>query len=243
MGPNNTTRAAAGKKKGAAHGLTAFLREVPIFRELPPESLANVARILRRERYAKGRYLFREHEQGDTLYIVSSGLVRIEQASPSGRVKTLALFQPGSVFGEMAVLDQDTRSASAIAAEEAEIFVIGKQDFQEMLRQNPQMTMNILRVLCDRLRAANAQIQDLTFKSLPGRISSTIAKLAEKFGVAVADGVMINVRLTQQELADLVGTNRESVSKAISAYRKEGSVRVEDQKIVVTDRAKLLGWS
>ncbi|MCR4317753.1 MAG: Crp/Fnr family transcriptional regulator [Planctomycetes bacterium] len=208
----------------------ALLGRVPLFANLSRKELETLAGICITKFYEAGDCIFKQDEVGELLYIIVKGLVRIEHKSHYRKRKVLALLAEEDCFGEMALIDHESRSATAMAMNNIELLLIKKEDFERIAFDSPAILMNIIKLLSGRLRQANREIDDLTFKSVQGRIASQLFKLAEKFGnIEEDESVTINLKLTHQEIADLVGTNRESISKAISAFRKEASVDIDPQ--------------
>ncbi|MBI4577360.1 MAG: Crp/Fnr family transcriptional regulator [Planctomycetes bacterium] len=219
-----------------------FLRKVPLLKGLPDRELDAVAAFAVSRKYRKNSTIFLENDSGDRACIVRSGLVKIQQVSPDGKAKTLDILDEGQCFGEMALICDNVRSASAIALRDTEVLFIPKEDFLKLVRGSAEIAFNIMRILSARLLAADRQIEDLVFKNLPGRIVSRLFELARKYGKEVEDGTEIDLEITHQEFAEMVGTNRESVSKLIGQFKKEGSLRAENRRFVLVDPEKLAAW-
>jgi CRP/FNR family transcriptional regulator len=220
----------------------AFLKKVPIFLNISHKDLANIAKDIIERKYPKGSYLFFENEEGNTLYIVVSGLVKIYRSDTSGRIKTLAYLKEGDFFGEMAMLDEEKRSASAYVLEDSFVLVLNRSDFQRELLNNPIIALKLMKTLSARLRGADKQIEDLTFRNLPGRVASTILDLGSRHGVKTADGIKVNLKLTHQELAEMIGTAREVVTSILSDFKHAKCVELREKYIYITDEHELRSW-
>jgi len=224
-----------------------FLKKVPIFSKLADEDLRKVSAIVVQKAYKKGELLFAEGSRGDTLFVLVKGKVKLfKEAKIGGRItgetKIFEIISEGEFLGEMSLLNQVPRCASAAALEDCWIYQIQKKNFNDILMKKPEIALSILGVVSQRLRQADTHIQDITFRNIPGRLANFLLKLADKFGKPTKQGPMINVRLTQQELAQAVGTSRVYTSKYISAFKKEGSIAVSKGKIIILDRDKLGAW-
>lgn len=220
-----------------------WIRRVPIFRELNNKALAPITELCFETPFEIDETIFEAEQPADALYIIKSGSVRIEQVYRDGRKKTLAVLTASNFFGEMALITSEKRCASAIAAEHSELIKLEKDTFLECLQENADACFGILQVICKRLQTADKEISNLTFQNLPGRIAHKILELSVQFGQLDAHGLTIQLLLTHYDLADMVGTNRESVSKFLTKFKKEGCIAVHQRRITILDRNKLLSWT
>ena len=201
-----------------------------------------IAGIAEEVQFREDQTIFEDQEIADALYIIKDGSVRIEQTYRDGRRKTLAVLTKENFFGEMAIITGGRRCASATSQGSATLIRVEKDAFMSCLEKNAELSLNILLVVCRRLQAADKEISNLTFQNLPGRIVQKILELGEQFGQLDEHGLTIQLSLTHYDLADMVGTNRESVSKYLSKFKKEGSIAVNHKRITILDRSKLLSW-
>lgn len=217
-----------------------ILAKVPIFKGLDSKVLKSVLKKAQLQTFKKRKYILSEQEKGDAFYVIVSGLVKIFKKSSVGEQKTLTILKEGDFFGEMAELDSPIRSANAQAMVDTEVLVVPRNMFQKILHDHSQVMINILHALSARLRAADEQIRDLVFQNATGRVAIALFTLAEKYGVKSREGVKINIRLTQNELADLVGSAREIVARVIGTLRRNGSIQIhENGIIIICDKKKL----
>jgi CRP/FNR family transcriptional regulator len=219
-----------------------FLKAVPLFKGLPAQDLAAVARIARREEAAKGQTLFTNASRGDTLYIVAKGAVKIFAKSGTGKTKTFAYLGPRDFFGEMALLGAGVRSAAAMALEASTLFTLRRADFEALLKRRPQLSLPLLRTLCDRLARANQEIASFTFNSVLGRTAQILINLSGQYGRKTSRGMLIDKEFSHKELADMAGTAREMVSRVLSRFVRAGCIAAEGRRIVLTDAKKLSDW-
>ncbi len=217
----------------------SILKRVPLFSKIEDKELQKIAEISHLKKYKKDEDIFSEGEEGDALYILISGVVKVFRTSSDGRIKTLALLQKGDFLGEMAILEKEIRSANVRAVEDAEMLVINKRDFAASLAGNPQLAFRIMETLCARLRDADQQIESLTFQNVSGRLVIALLDLAEKHGVKTDKGIKINMELTHQELSEMVGTAREVVSRILNDFRKTNCIDIEKHYITITNKEEL----
>jgi len=217
----------------------SLLREVPLFAGLEDEHIAALAAMLVEKRHRKGSVIFFEGDPGDALFVVASGMVKIYRVAEDGREKTLAILGPGDIFGEMALLDEEPRSAIAETLEATTLFSLHRKEFLAFLSANPARAIHIIKVLCGRLRQANAQVMDVIFRDVKSRVARTLFDLAERHGTRSPQGVRIELKLTHQELANLVGTARETITRILAEFQDAGCLTVEGRHLVIRDQEAL----
>jgi len=216
-----------------------FLRDFPFFFGLEDEALEKIARLFIVRVYEKGTNVFLEEGPGDELYIIQSGIVNIYKINEAREI-ILAIFREGDFFGEMAVLEEEKmRSASAKAVEKTTLYVLKRQDLDFLMNDNPHIAIKILKTALGRLRKANELITDLTIHDARTRIVRGLLRLIEMHGVQSADRILINLKLTHQQIADMTGTVRETVTKVISDLQYQHIIKVDKKKIQIIDLAKL----
>lgn len=216
-----------------------FLRSVPLFAELEDRHIHALSAMLAERRYRKGSVVFFEGDPGDALFIVSQGAVKIYRVAEDGREKTLAILRDGDIFGEMALLDEEPRSAIAECLEPTTLYALHRKEFLAFLANNPSMAIHIIKVLCGRLRRANAQVMDVVFRDVKSRIVRTLLDLSQRHGIPCRAGVRIDLKLTHQELASLVGTARETVTRILAEFQDTGFLTVDGRHLVIRDREAL----
>src|SRR5215475_16097038 len=215
---------------------SSVLRQHPIFRDLAPEALDQLCRYAKRTALKRGATIFAKDDPGDRLYAVISGTVKISTTSPEGRNTILNLIGPGELFGEMAVLDGEPRSADATANTNCEIFVVDRRDFLPFVRSQPTLAMKFIELLCTRIRKTSDQVEQVILQDLPGRLASALLGLTEKHKLEPESRT---IAITQQEISEMVGMTRESINKQLRAWASRHWVRLEHGAIVVLDTAPL----
>jgi CRP-like cAMP-binding protein len=206
---------------------------VDIFRGLAEADLAALAGALHRRRFAAGALVFAEGDRGETLHLITAGKVRVYLSGPKGYDLTVEILARDEVFGEMALLGTQPRSASVEALTAVETLVLYREDFHRYVRAYPDIAINIMAVLADRLRATTAYAADLVFDDLHGRLALMLVTLMERHGQPRGEVVDIDLKLTQDDLAALLGTRRESISRVVGIYKTLGVISSSRQRITV----------
>ena len=210
-----------------------LLRTVPIFSELGPADLDKLVRLAARKRYPKDGVVFFENEAGDTLFMVADGRIKVTILGDDGREVILSVLGVGDFFGDMSLLDNEPRSATAIAAEDSELLSLSRADFEGLMKENPGIMSTLIRVLTSRLRHANHQISTLALLDVYGRVARVIVDLARDDGRRLKDGRIAFQRPTHQEIANRIGTTRETVTRMLKDLQRQGMIKVSGKEIVV----------
>lgn len=212
-----------------------FLRSVPLFRAAPERALELAASVLTHRRFESGHTVFQEGDSGDALYILESGLVKLSKVDLGGHEKTLALLQPPEFFGEMALIGEAARNATAVTLSEVACWLLYRDDFRRLMENFPAVSLNLTATLAERLRGMDDEAQILSYKDAQGRVAYVLLRLFES-GVAErnAEGHPL-VQLTHQELASLAGTSRETVTRALRALEGENVIQTRTREIIITD--------
>lgn len=216
------------------------LREVPLFATVPEPYFGEIAARIRWRRFTAGEAIFHQHDIGEGLYLVARGAVRLFLRSEDGQELTIARFEPGEFFGELSAIDEEPRSATAVAAEVSDLLILHRSDFLSYLRARPEAAVFCLRILARRLRQADAQLGDATFLTLPARLAKTLVELGHNYGEPEANGaVRVTLRLTQSELAAMVGGSRPTVNQLLQRFRRLGWIAIEGRSLVLLREDRL----
>ena len=216
-----------------------LLRGVPLFSELSSPELKRIAQVAIPRSFPRDTRVFHEGDAGDACYIVRSGTCKVTREHPDGRAITLATLGPGAIFGELAMLDGERRSASVEASENSELLALPASDMRSLIREHPEMAEKLVVALTRRLREANERISRQSFQTVPSRVAGVLNQLLAEETVTpiVRDGVTI--RLRQADLAQLAGTSRESVSRFLATLERAGVVRVGRGLVTVLEPERL----
>jgi len=211
----------------------------PLFAQLSMEQLTRLASLARPQRHGKEHVIFNEGDAGTAWYMIVKGRVKISKSSPDGKERTLVLLGPGDVFGELALIDGEPRSADAVVAEDSEFLVVSREEFLTFVMDQPQVAMSLLVVLSQRLRHTNLLVHDAAFFDVGGRLARVLLELARGEGETEPGGALVCPRLTQSELASMVGVTRESINKWLRYYERSGTVTRRHGRLVVLDPQRL----
>jgi CRP/FNR family transcriptional regulator, cyclic AMP receptor protein len=210
-----------------------LLRQTALFAAVPADRLAELAQLVRRRRFPRGATIFHKGDPGTGLYLLMTGQVKIVLPSETGEEAVLGVLEAGEAFGELALFDGLPRSATVVALQEAEVLLLRREDFLAFVARSPEVATALLGVLSRRLRATNELIEDVVFLDVPGRLAKRLLDLGTRYGKRTEEGIAIDLRLTQQELAAMVGTTRESVNKHLGWLRDQRLIALERQRIVL----------
>ena len=216
-----------------------LLQRVPLLAALTDGDRQALARSASRRRYRRGEIIFQKDDPGLSLFIVARGSVRIYVPSTQGADLTLAVLGAGQFFGDLSLLDGRPRSASAAALSETHVVVLERSDFVAVIQSRPQAVMSVLAVVVNRLRDTDEMASDLAFLDVGGRLAKKLLDLAATNGVKRQDGVLLDMAVTQEELANMIGVTRESVNRNLSLFRRIGLVAKEGRRFVLRDPAGL----
>lgn len=219
-----------------------YLRKIPLFADLTDEELQTVGQLARVRNYKKNMLIFMEKEPGEALYFVVSGKVKISKATADGREQILHILQPGDVFAEVVLIDRGTYPATAEVIEAGQIGMLMNDDVENLIRSNAEIALKLLRLVSKRLRLAQAQIRDLALKDTYGRLAGMLLILAKEHGEDSAAGVKIDLPLSRQEFANLIGTTRETVTRILGDFKKYKCIELDKQAIIITNEEKLKTW-
>lgn len=215
--------------------LTELLTKIPLFSSLDLPAIEKLGQSMRLLSLKQGETLFMKGDEGDCMYIVRKGTIKIVLPSVAGEEIIVALLKENDFFGVMAMLDGESRSADAVAVTASDVFVLGRNDFLSILQADVNALKTILFDLSQMIRKTDDLLGDVCFSPISIRLAKKLLELAELSGRIEGDTACIDIALTQKELGDLVGATRESVNKALKALRNENLITTEANKIRITD--------
>jgi CRP/FNR family transcriptional regulator, cyclic AMP receptor protein len=215
------------------------LSRSPLLGKLPGDSLSSLATVARRRTYRRGEVIFHQGDPGETLHVLQSGRVKIVIDSEAGNEALLNIMGPGECYGELSLIDGGVRSATVEALEQVETIVLQRRDFMELVEQNPRAFTSLLINLAGMARRLSDEVANLASLDLEGRLAQKLIDLAARFGKPVGDGTEIDVPLTQEDLAAMIGATRTSVNKVLGWYEDQGAIQRVGRRIVVRDRERL----
>jgi CRP-like cAMP-binding protein len=215
------------------------LRRCRLFRDLGADLVTEIVRSMAPRRYRRGEVIFHQGDPGDALHIVARGRVKIVLTSPEGDEAIIATVRPGDFFGELTLIDGAPRSATATAVEPVGTLVLARDRFRELLATNPVLRDNLEVSLAAEVRRMNEHVEELHFLDLEGRIAAHLARLVQRERPGVRGAVELPFDYSQGDLAAMIGGARQSVNRVLRSLEREGLVRVDRERLFISDVAKL----
>lgn len=216
-----------------------ILKTFPIFMQLEDNDLEKISLATMEKSYYKGDTIFYENESGRRLYLIISGNVKICMFSNEGKEHILGNVGEKEFFGELSVLDKENRSTSAIAIDNVKLITVDRDVFLEVLKDNPYIVYHLILSLCKRIRWTDRHLNTLAFLSSHGRVAKLILDMANEKGKRVGNHIYIDHKLTRQEMANIIGTSRETLTRIIIEYQDEKIIETKKNQIIVIDEEKL----
>ncbi|MCW5830122.1 MAG: Crp/Fnr family transcriptional regulator [Deltaproteobacteria bacterium] len=210
-----------------------LLKRVSIFADLSDSEIETLARLEAVREFPKDTPIIHRMDPGDSMFIIASGKVKVSLYGEDGREIILSTLGPGDFFGEMSLLDQEPRSADVTTKEDAVLLQLKRDDFVSHVQKFPSVALNILAEMSRRLRRADEKIGNLVLLDVYGRVARVLLEISQNEGVVTDEGIVIENRPTHQEIASMIGTSRETVSRVLSDLSKDGYIRVHGKKIVL----------
>ncbi|MEL7369700.1 MAG: Crp/Fnr family transcriptional regulator [Myxococcota bacterium] len=213
---------------------TELLQKVALFQSVEGEELSRIASLLTPRDVPKDAHVVTQDEPGDALYIIAKGRMKVVLYGDNGREVILTLLKAGDFFGEMALLDDLPRSANVIALADSRVLVLKRENFVEHVQNTPKTALNVMGEISRRLRRADEIIGNLATLDVYGRVAHIMIDLAKKDGEEVEGGILIRERPTQQDIASMIGTSRETVSRVLSEFQRRGFVEMRGREILLS---------
>ncbi len=215
-----------------------YIKNAALFSWLEDEELKNLAERSKMSTCKRNTRLFFAEEQSDSIYLVKEGRIKLLRANVDGREVILDILGPGEIFGELALTDEELRSHSAEAIDDAMVCIISRGDFEGILQRHPEMALRVLKLIGLRRRELEMRLEDLVFQPLAGRLALALLWQAQRHGVTEADG-HIRIRLTQTDLANLIGASREAVAEQLKEMKLLGLIKTSYRSIRLTNQESL----
>ncbi|HWI22807.1 MAG TPA: Crp/Fnr family transcriptional regulator [Baekduia sp.] len=219
-----------------------LLAHVPVFETLAEDDLERVAEVAIARSFPAGRVIFREGDESDTCYVVRTGHARAIREHPDGRTISLAHFGPGDIFGELAMFDDESRSATVEALEKLEALAITGSDMRRLMREHPDIAVKLVTSMGRRLRDANRRLANQSFQSVQSRVAGVLADLVTQAQAEGAQQTDVLIRITQADIAQLAGSSRESASRFLAVLERAGILSQGRGRLTVHDPAALQGY-
>ena len=217
----------------------SIVRRAPLFTALDDAAALTLRSSMESIRLPKGSTLFSEGDPGDHLYVIVEGKLKLGTSSGDGRENLLSILGPGEMFGELSLFYAGPRTSTATAVTDVRLLSLGHDKVIPWVTEHPQVALDLLERLAQRLRRTNEVVGDLVFSDVPGRVAKALLDLGERFGKTTDDGLYVHHDLTQEELAQLVGASRETVNKALADFASRNWIRLDGRAVLITDIERL----
>jgi CRP/FNR family transcriptional regulator len=208
------------------------IRHSEIFESFNPVELGRLLGILEELELPKHHVIFSPGMPSDAIYFIEKGRVRMTRLSPEGKTVILALLGPGDLIGE-AAWESGEHDSYAETLEDSRIYQIGRETFQSFIRENPEFGLRLIQIIGIRLKQAQARIEDLVFRQVPSRVARLLISLAESHGKVTPNGIRVEFPLTHQEIADLVGSSRVTVTQILNKFRSSNWIEIESKRVTI----------
>ena len=216
-----------------------YLEKNPLLAVLERAELTNLARQLSLHKLRKRRVLFMTGDAGESVFFVLSGRIKMSRVTRDGKELTLAYRGPGEIVGELCLVDGGPREEMAETMEASLMAEIPREDFWRLLERHPALGAQMTRTLCLRRRELERKVEDLVFKDVNAKLSELLLDLGQEYGVDDPRGILVAIKITHQEMANLIGSTRETVSLTLSQFKRNKLITTEGRKIIITDREGL----
>jgi CRP/FNR family transcriptional regulator, cyclic AMP receptor protein len=209
--------------------------EHEIFDGLNDADLADLDDRFAMATFRKGELIYSPFDRGEAMFLIESGRVRLFRSAADGRQVTLSMLDPGATFGQVSVLDEPMHDAYAEAMADSVVRILRVADLERTIDEHPRMALNLMRSLSERLRTAEDQIEALAFRPVPSRLAGKLLELMDRYGRVTPNGIRIDERFTHMQLAEMIGTSRETLTKVLNEMRDAGLIDVRERLIWVLD--------
>ncbi len=213
-----------------------YLKKITLFSKLDPAQQALLASLATLQEVRRRRVIFLTGDPGTSVFFVNAGRVKISRVTRDGKELTLAYRGPGEIFGELCLVDGGPREEMAEAMENALVMEIPREEFVNLLDNNASIGAGLTRIMCQRRRELESKVEDLVFKDVNAKLAELLLNLGRDYGVDDNRGTLLAVKITHQEMANLIGSTRETVSLTLSQFKRNKYITTEGRKIILTDR-------
>lgn len=221
----------------------SIVQEIPFFSLLTAKELELIDKIAGKNKFKKGEYIFFEGEAGDKFFIIKSGQVKLTKMIKNGDEQILNIFSKNDIIAEIVAFDKGNYPASALTMTPTEVIVFDQSELENLILKHPSIGLKLLREMSGRLRRAQQNVRDLALKDSSARVAGLLIFLAEKYGENKADKIVLDIALTQAELANMIGSSRETVSRVLGKFEAEALIKTSRKKIVIKDLAEIKNYT
>jgi CRP/FNR family transcriptional regulator, cyclic AMP receptor protein len=216
-----------------------YLKKVPLLADLAPDALMQLAEVVEMKEIRRRQVIYLPGDPGSAVYVVNGGRVKVSKVTRDGKELTLAYRQPGEVFGEACLIDGSPREEMAEAMENAIVTEIEREQFEKLLMTQASLGYKMTKILAQRRREMETKIENLVFKDVNSKLAELLLRLATEYGVDDSRGTLVQLKITHQEMANLIGSTRETVSLTLAQFKRKGLIQTEGRKVIIADREGL----
>lgn len=211
----------------------SIVKKVPFFKLLSEKELGIIDSITSEQTYKKGEYIFFEEEKGDKFYVIKEGQVKLTKMIKNGDEQILNIFSNNDIIAEIIAFDKGNYPASAVTMKKTTLICFDRYKFEKLILEHPEIGLKLLQELSGRLRRAQQNVRDLALKDSSAKVASLLIFLAEKYGDVKRDKIILDISLTQQEMANMIGSSRETVSRVLGRFENDGLIKTSRKKITI----------
>jgi CRP-like cAMP-binding protein len=216
-----------------------YLKKVPLLADLTGDTLGQIADLVEMKEIRRRQVIYLPGDPGSAVYVVNGGRVKVSKVTRDGKELTLAYRGPGEVFGEACLIDGQPREEMAEAMENALVTEIERSQFEKLLSTQASLGYRMTKILAQRRREMETKIENLVFKDVNSKLAELLLRLAAEYGVDDSRGTLVALKITHQEMANLIGSTRETVSLTLAQFKRKGLIQTEGRKVIIADREGL----
>lgn len=220
-----------------------IVKEIPFFSLLTENELKLIDKIATHKNFKKGEYIFFEGEAGDKFFIIKDGQVKLTKMIKNGDEQILNIFSSNDIIAEIVAFDKGSYPASAVTMTETDVIIFDQSELESLILKYPMIGIKLLREMSSRLRRAQENVRDLALKDSAARVAGLLLFLSEKYGKKKKNNIILDISLTQQELASMIGSSRETVSRVLGQFENEGLIKTSRKKIKIFDTEKIKSYN
>lgn len=220
-----------------------YLKKVNLFKGMSKDEMMELARMTEMRNIRKKEIIYLPGQPGNHVYLLKKGIVKISRILPEGKKLTLALLEPGEIFGELEAVEESVRDAEAEAHTDVLICVLSRGDLMNLVRSKPELGIRLSKLMGFRRRVIENRMENLIYRTIPQRLASLLVELTRQFGEKLPDGIRLSVSLTHEDMASLIGASRATVTEALNELKKQGLIEITGKRITVKQIESLTSLS
>jgi CRP-like cAMP-binding protein len=220
-----------------------YVKKIPLFQDVSHDTLQRLVAAMEMKEIRRRQVLYLPGDPGTSVFFVNGGRVKISKVTPDGKELTLAYRGPGEIFGELVMVDGGPREEMAEATENALVSELDRVEFEKLVQREGIVGYRLTKIVAQRRRDVENKIEQLIFKDVNAKLAELLLKLANEYGIEDSRGTLVSLKITHQEMANLIGSTRETVSLTLSQFKKRGLIHIDGRKVILADREGLRALS